>query len=662
MWVLLFTGMYALQITGRVYLPKCKADMEKSPHSQSTVDTITLNEFMNSLQRLFKIGIYYPSGHVILDKATDRFMKQIAEVAGDNKAVKMQVFNTTIILEGIQLDPAQPFVRDFNVMLSTLGVSTLSIDKQITMRELHDFIRKMLAYKAKIINAKQFTQVEVTDLPISITIEQQEFLARGGSPERSAESTENLETFVESLANYGLNDTEIQQCRTLLDSLPKQLSRSNIDLADLPYASWDDVALLLSRAIRGGKGVDKDGKITLASQSNINALASILKKLELETQDKKAREAINLLVSVIKKPLPGKEKGSPIEIELVKKAFPKNPSIDITELQEFTNTQKVNPKVLAKIPDSTTDTETLSILLQLARYEQPIANQIRMQQFARETLSGRFSEKIWEILSGGLHTIAVDGNINRLAPTLRLIIEPLRHSKYGNTLQLFQLIIKLCGEKENRLIWPFLVNELLVEGSSKDKIVYHQLCQHAARIAHSHMVAALPQLKDLEAFQEYKIASDIFHAVSPSCYPLFAFLFKTEIERYIGERVIGGLRRNPRDWLIKAVAPMLDLNQQEHKLFLYSYLRQASQKVITEPLKKAATQIITTVLPALSQDRRNEQWIEGTITAMAQLPADSTNEVLREISGKKKLLFIPEWPSPCRKAAEVALKTAMRKY
>ncbi len=615
---------------------------------------------MNSLQRLFKIGIYYPSGHVILDKATDRFMKQIVEVAGDNKAVKMQVFSNTIILEGIQLDPEQPFVRDFNTMLSTLGISTLSIDKQISMRELHDFIRKMLAYKAKIKNVKQFTQVEVSDLPISISVEQQEFLSRGGSQERSAESTENLETFVESLANYGLNESEIHQCRTLLDSLPKKLARSDIDLDDLPYASWDDVAHLLARAIRGGKGVDKDGKLTLVSQSNINALASILKKLELDTQDKKAREAINLLVSVIKKPLPGSDDSKPINLDDQKKVFPKTPYIDLVELQKFANSQKVNPKVLAKIPDSTTDNETLSIMLQLARFEQPIANQIRMQQFARETLSGRLSEKTWDILSGGIHTIAQDGNINRLAQTLRVIVEPLRQSKYGNTLQLFQSILKLCGEKEAAIIWPFLVNELLVEGSTKDKIMYHQLCQNAARVANTHMMAALPQLKNLEAFQEYKIASDIFHAVSPSCYPLFAFLFKTDIERYIGERVIGGLRRNPRDWLIKAVAPMLDLNIQEHKLFLYSYLRQASQKVITESLKKIATQIITVALPALSQERRSEQWVENTIAAMAQLPAESTNEVLREISGKKKLLFIPEWPSSCRKAAEIALSSVKK--
>ncbi len=647
----------------RILLPKLNTDMEKSSHPESGLDSLALNDFMNSLQRLFKIGIYYPSGHVILDKATDSFMRQLVEIAGDEKSVKLQAYANTISIEGIQLDPEQPFVRDFNALLSTLGISGISIDKHISMGELHDFIRKMLAYKAKALNAKQFTQVEVTDLPISIAIEQQEFLSRGESSTQSAEASENLDNFIESLTSYGLNDTEIQQCRTLLDSLPKQLSRSSIELADLPYASWDDVAHLLARAIRGSKGIDKDGKVTFASQSNINALASILKKLELETPDNKSREAINLLVSVIKKPLL-REEGKPtvVPVDQVKKTFPKTPYIGLTELQEFADKNKINPKVLAKIPDSTTDNETLSIVIQLARHEQPVANQIRMQQFARESLSGRLTEKTWEILSGGVHTIAVDGDIARLTFVIRLIIDPLRQSKYGNTLQLFQLILKLCGPQESRLLWPYIVNELLVEGSGKDKIIYHQLCQHSARLAHSHMLEALPLLKTLEAFQEYRIASDIFHAVSPSCYPLFAFLIKTDIERYIGERVSGGLRRNPRDWLIKAVAPILDLTQQEHKLFLYSYLRQASQKVMPESLKKIAIKIISDTLPTLSQERRNEKWVENTITTMAQLPSDTTAEMLKAISGKKKLLFLHEWPTTCRKAADNALKAMRKNY
>ncbi|MDJ0623805.1 MAG: hypothetical protein QNJ17_12625 [Desulfocapsaceae bacterium] len=637
-----------------------------TPSSQEAVnDAFTLHEFVSAIQRLFKIGIYYPSGHQILDKATQRFMVQLGKVAGDKKAVELRVTNDTLLLEEIELDGENPAVKDFSILLSTLGISVLSIDRHISMKELHEFVRKMLFYKAKMVNAKQFTQVEVSDLPYSVTIEQKEFTARGGQPiseDVAEEAANDLNAFVASLNSYGLNEGEIDQCRSLLEKLPEQLSNTNIDLGDLPTASWNDVAGLLARVVRGKtKGGGKGGPF--ASQANINALSSILKKLERETLDKKSREAINLLVSVIRRPPPDQEIGDGQKEELSLTTFPEKPAISAAKIQEFTTNQKLDTKICAKIPKSSTQNETFSILIQIVINEQPLNAQIRMQQLIREALSSALSEKSWHILSNGLHMIVQSGNMARLMATIRLFTETMRSSAQGNTLRLFDLTVKLCSPEEKKILWPHIVNELLVVGSSKDKIAFHQLSQVAARHSYDEMIAALPQLQALESFADNKVASDIFHAVSPSCYPLFAFLLKTELERYIGERVLGGLRRNPRDWLIKAIAPILDLNIQEHKLFLYSYLRQAPQsKNVSVALKKIAAKIISDALAAMSQERRTEQWVETTIGALAELPGERTMQVLQQIAGGKKMLFIPDWPAACRHAAQNALQVVKGKY
>ena len=111
------------------------------------------------------------------------------------------------------------------------------------------------------------------------------------------------------------------------------------------------------------------------------------------------------------------------------------------------------------------------------------------------------------------------------------------------------------------------------------------------------------------------------------------------------------------------MAPLLDLNKQEHKLFLYSYLRQTPQKKqISVVLKKIAARIIFETLTSLSQERRNEQWVENTIAALAQLPGEKTVEVLTQIAGAKKMLFIPEWPAACRTAAQSSLNAVKGKY
>lgn len=619
---------------------------------------------MNSLQRLFKIGIYYPTGHAILDKATDRFMGQLVALAGDNPSVTLEDCGQSLMLENVELDRGLPFVQEFKMMLSALGIIAIIIDREITRQELHVFVRKMLSYKSKVLSAKQFTRIEVSEMPHSITIKLKEFLARENasiSDENAGESAENLESFIESLSDYGLSGEDISKCHTLLASLPQRLTDSDIDMRDLPHASWDDIARLLARAMKADDQSDSDIGTRVKTHANINALASILKKLERETPDKKSRETINLLVSIIKRPLSDAEKDPDEAEKTVARVFPEKPELSIEQLQEHTTKNKLHPKILANIPESSSNNETLSIMMQLALHEQTLQNQIHMQQFFREILSAPILEKTWEILSRGLQAVVNGGKTTLISSVIRLVVEPLRRSQHANTLHLFFLTIQLCDKKEAVILWPYVVNEILVNGSSPDPSSYHNLCRFCARFAPEDMYEALPQLQNLDSFQNTTIAPDIFHTLTPSCYPLFAFLLKTEIEQYIGERVIGGLRRNPTDWLIKALVPLFDLSLEEHKLFLYSYLRQASRKIIPAAIKSAAAKIVAASLSALPQDRRNEPWVPDTIAALVQLQTTEIHTLLEQIAREKKLLFIPEWPAGCRKAAENVLAASKRR-
>ena len=638
--------------------------MSTQQTSESHADPATLNEFINSLQRLFKIGIYYPSGHAILDKATKRFMNQLVALAGDNPSVTIQDYGRSLMLEGIEIDQNLPFIQEFKTLLSTLGLISVTIDREISMEELHEFVRKMLSYKAQVLRAKQFTQIAVSELPLSITVKMKEFLARKDasiSEERSGESAENLASFIDSLSGYGLSGEEINQCKTLLDSLPSRLTESKIDMSELPHASWDDVAKLLARAVQTGKESDANMRSRVETHSNINALASILKKLERETQDKSSRESINLLVSIIRKPLDATEPGQNNAEEMGERVFPEKPMFSIAQIQAHATKNRLHPKVLANIPESSAENETLSILMQLARREQTLQTQLRMQQLFREILSSEISDTVWRIVSRGLYAIVNEGQTARISSIIRLLVEPLRRSQQANPLQLFFLTVQLCNKKDSKVIWPYVVNEILVNGCSADQQTYHSLCNFASALSPEEMQKKLTQLETLESFEKNTIAPDIFHAISPKCYPFFAFLLKTEIEQFIGERVIGGLRRNPPDWLSKAVVPLLDLSQQEHKLFLYSYLRQAAQKVFPMSLKKVAAKIVAETLPQLPQDKRNETWVQNTILSLAQLQTEETTALLNQIANEKKLLFIPEWPAECRKAAGNALTAAKKR-
>lgn len=624
----------------------------------STTPT-TLSEFMNSLQRLFKIGIYYPSGHPILDKATNRFMNQLAAVAGNNQTVTLHDHGDILRLEGIDLNTRLPFVQEFKTLLSALGISEIIIDRDITVAELHKFVGKMLAYKSKMLNTKKFALFEASELPHSITIKKKEFLARKDasiSDNRSGEAAENLDIFFQSLVNFGLNKNEINQCKVLLESLPESLADNSVNTDDLPYASWEDVARLLAQTVKSRS----DSGNRSGTRSNINALASVLSKLETETQDPKSRETINLLASIIKKPQLDTNDETVEDEEVSTRIFPDQPNLSIEQIQGHSTKNCLDQKILSSIPQSSNNLEMLSIMMQLAQHNQAIQNQMRMQQIFREVLSRGISEKAMTILGNGVLAILQGGNNTQISLIIRQLVEIVRNSRYGNSLHFFLYIIRMASENDRKKLWPYIVNEILAQGSNVDQSSYQQLCQFAASITPEEMSTALPELENLDSFQEGVIAPDIFHAVNPRCYPLFAFLLNTDIGKHVGDPILGGLRRHPADWLIKALVPLLDLSKQEHKLFLFSYLRSASHKIISVSLKNVAAKIVADSLPALSQMRRTEAWVQNTIASLSQLPTAETRALLEQIAQGKKMLFLSEWPAECRKAAKNALITSKR--
>ena len=86
-------------------------------------------------------------------------MALLKTLAGDKPSVVIQDYGNTLMLEGVEIDPDHPFVQEFKKMLSTLGITAITIDREISMAELHVFVRKMLSFKAEILATKQFIQI-----------------------------------------------------------------------------------------------------------------------------------------------------------------------------------------------------------------------------------------------------------------------------------------------------------------------------------------------------------------------------------------------------------------------------------------------------------------------------------------------------------------------
>jgi hypothetical protein len=288
------------------------------------------------------------------------------------------------------------------------------------------------------------------------------------------------------------------------------------------------------------------------------------------------------------------------------------------------------------------------------KHEQPLQAQLNMQKFFREILSSPISEKRWAILVSGLHSIITTSQAAPTGALLHMVLEPLRRSRHASTTTLFKDIVRLCEKENYLLIWPYVVNEILLVGRGAEKEFYEALCRFAAQ-------RPAPEIKKgMEAFQNKMVVEDIFLTLPVESYRLFLILLHTDLAPLISTRIIEGLTHNPPDWLTKAMAPALDGDRQAHREFLRKYLHAAHQGQIPDDLLKQSSDLLVQSLQELPPERRTEPWVTESINAFASLKTKESLSFMKEIATAKKLLLLPQWPATCRKAAALVL-SAKRK-
>lgn len=618
-----------------------------------------LEDFMSMLQRLFKICLYYPSGHIILDQATDKFLSLLVSLAGKKHFIRFEENGKCLLLQQVGLENSQPFVGEFRRLLASLSLVFIEISRDISREDLHDFIRKVIASRSQGSNIKRFSSVEITDLPPTIRVGRKEYLAReaAATDGRLDSAAENLKVFFNALAERGLTKEQINQCRQLLVSLPGKMKKQKFQPGDLPSASWEDIAHLLAQAIQGKTLINRS-----FSHGNLDMLSAILSSLEETTGDKKSREAINLIVSIIKGPNLEQVKGK--DEEELQTSVPRMNSVpvSVSEIQDFVDKNRLNASSLQKIQDIPAEQETLSVLLQLIQRKQSLNNQARILLFFNDVFANPLQDRTWDILVNGLLAILrKDDRAVDLAMAIRLITESMRRSEYADPLELFLRVLTYCRDKEENILWPFAVNELLASGGRSSIDTFRPLCIRLARLSWKDMIRALPVLQSLDVFQQGQVAPSFFLELSPAWYPLCAFLLMTPVAPRIIGHVVDCLKTKPADKLIKAVAPFLDPSVPEHRTFLDRYFRHPVKNEMAEGLKGMAGDIITQGLNVLPQEMREQPWVAESISAMSDLQGNKSREILNQILTSKRLLMLPEWPNACRKAAQSALAEMKRR-
>ena len=121
--------------------------------------------FLESLHRIFKIGIYYPAGHKVLDQAAEQFQRNISEIADTKRSVRIELQSEALLVEGQEILRPTSALHEFKKLILDLGIGAIEIDRAILLQELLQFVRSLLLGRSQLMGIKQFTQAEIANLP-----------------------------------------------------------------------------------------------------------------------------------------------------------------------------------------------------------------------------------------------------------------------------------------------------------------------------------------------------------------------------------------------------------------------------------------------------------------------------------------------------------------
>lgn len=611
-----------------------------------------LLEFIHALHRIFKIGNYYPAGHKIVDQAAESFSISLKKVAETNRTVQINIGDEYISVESIDVTSTSKAKDEIHAILKESAIESLRFDREITIREMLLFVQRLLTHRAQIKSARHFTTTYLAKIPPSVKVRTKKFMIDESAIVDShikQSSEQELEEVFESLEKEGLTKSQVRQCRNLLNSLSKNFKIQQSAKKNLPNFTWNDVQNLLIKVIKNTFNPDTDTPETLV-HNEVNALSTVLSNLEIDEEDEKAKESINLLISLIKRKQPTEQKKR-VTPKLQK--ADKAPDVPIHLIQQFVDKSSLQPSILVKL-SQVDKSEEICILFQLLQHEQTSEALIRSKFFLRDILSAPLNHKEWDVLLAATKLFFEQDNLTRFKEVLPTIVLQLRSSKYASSIRFLHQLTEKASAEHLLFLWPTIVNELIAVGIGKEVQEYLDLARKAASLNPKQMLKQTEGLVALDCFQEKRAAANIFSAQARESFLLFSFLLTTPLKEKIYAVLLPALQKQPPEWLGEAVLPFMQM-EEEHIRFVQLYLANCNQFDLPAALKQVAGKLLLTHIPAISEEMREAPWVPHAIASCGKLPMDGMTEMLDVIANEKKMLFVHGWPSECREAAQTAM-------
>jgi hypothetical protein len=237
--------------------------------------------------------------------------------------------------------------------------------------------------------------------------------------------------------------------------------------------------------------------------------------------------------------------------------------------------------------------------------------------------------------------------------TLPGIMRALRPAK-GDCLAAF--VAELCRlSTTTELLWPHLVNELLMGLEGRDRRERRLFHTMAAGLPEKTMERNLSRLEGLPALAQGQLAKSIFDPPESTLFPLYAILLGTAQGEVIGGLLCKGLSSRKPSWPGMEALKFISHFQPHHAELLAGLLREDQVEEKSYALRESACALINEGLLSLAPGERDQGWIIGPIQALGSLQIEEGRRSLGRIVSQRKWVVFPAWPAPCREEAKRAL-------
>jgi hypothetical protein len=605
---------------------------------------------LKSLDKLLTLGAYYSTSHEQYLLAAEEAAVAIGGAIAPRAALALEITSEGLMILGQHIDPHHRNVRQVHELLVPLNIARLEVGAKVTAADLRQALAALHKHKLLLGKSNTFKEIVIEDLPPTVRSVSRSVLQNDRAAEEAVKGLAAVQEMMDEWSKdsgLGANQQEserlarefLQMVGEILDNLEKAQAQDLIAGHEGGSAalSRDDFAAL-RQALKRLVEVNPSPKTLLQL---INHARSALEMSRNSGQADLVFRILRKDILAEPEPRPRGKDGKPREVKY---------QLSVQELVDQVGALQ-DDEDSARDPEKRAAENHLAICLNLLDSDPPEA----LRQSLLEALGGLFKDHPPDLdyLSPCLNALekALESGFAGRAESLLVgIVEALRKGQPDRVGALWLGLKQNSRREDFFLLWPHLVNDLLLGLGQVGNENRRVLLEWAGSISSREALAQLQRLEDLPALKSDKAASDIFKAPLTATQAVHAALARTRLAVWLGRGIHASMKARPFSPLVRALMPAMGDHQASNLDFYLELMAQARTRQLSGELRLKCAVLLLGLLDGLPASRRTESWVPGALGELVKLDTVEAAPLIQNVLNARRWIFWRAWPPACRQA------------